>query len=90
MLFRSTANVSQIIKELKAGKISYRVDKGSNIHAPVGKLSFTAEQLKENAMVVIDSVAKAKPSTAKGVYVKSITLAGTMTPGVRVDRSIVN
>ncbi|HAO99922.1 MAG TPA: 50S ribosomal protein L1 [Fibrobacteres bacterium] len=85
-----TANVSQIIKELKAGKISYRVDKGSNIHAPVGKLSFTAEQLKENAMVVIDSVAKAKPSTAKGVYVKSITLAGTMTPGVRVDRSIVN
>ncbi len=84
-----TPNVAQVIKELKAGKISYRVDKGSNVHAPVGKLSFTAEQLKENAMMLIDSVAKAKPSTAKGVYVKSITLAGTMTPGVRVDRSIV-
>jgi len=84
-----TTNVGQVIKELKAGKISYRVDKGSNVHAPVGKLSFTAEQLKENAMMLIDSVSKAKPSTAKGVYVKSITLAGTMTPGVRVDRSIV-
>jgi large subunit ribosomal protein L1 len=84
-----TANVAQVIKELKAGKISYRVDKGSNVHAPVGKLSFTAEQLRENALMLIDSVAKAKPSTAKGVYVKSITLAGTMTPGVRVDRSIV-
>ena len=84
-----TVNVAQVIKELKAGKISYRVDKGSNIHAPVGKFSFTAEQLKENALTLIDSVAKAKPGTAKGVYVKSITLAGTMTPGVRVDRSIV-
>jgi len=84
-----TANVAQVIKELKAGKISYRVDKGSNVHAPVGKLSFSADQLKENALMLIDSVNKAKPSTAKGVYVKSITLAGTMTPGVRVDRSIV-
>ena len=84
-----TANVAQVIKELKAGKISYRVDKGSNVHAPVGKMSFTTDQLKENALMLIDSVAKAKPSTAKGVYVKSITLAGTMTPGVRVDRSIV-
>jgi len=84
-----TVNVAQVIKELKAGKISYRVDKGSNIHAPVGKLSFTSAQLKENAEMLIDSVAKAKPSTAKGVYVKSITIAGTMTPGVRVDRSMV-
>jgi large subunit ribosomal protein L1 len=83
-----TPNVAQVIKELKAGKISYRVDKGSNVHAPVGKLSFTADQLKENAALVIDSVVKAKPSTSKGVYVKSITVTGTMTPGVRVDRSI--
>ena len=82
-----TANVAQIVKELKAGKISYRVDKGSNVHAPVGKLSFTLEQLKENASTLIDSVVRAKPATAKGVYVKSITLAGTMTPGVRVDRA---
>jgi len=84
-----TVNVAQVIKELKAGKIAYRVDKGSNVHAPVGKLSFTQDQLKENAMMLIESVAKAKPATAKGVYVKSITIAGTMTPGVRVDRSIV-
>jgi large subunit ribosomal protein L1 len=82
-----TPNVAQVIKELKSGKIAYRVDKGSNVHAPVGKLSFGAEQLKEHAMTVLDSVMKAKPSTAKGVYVKSITLAGTMTPGVRISRS---
>jgi large subunit ribosomal protein L1 len=83
-----TVNVAQIVKELKAGKISYRVDKGSNVHAPVGKMSFSLDQLKENASMLIDSVVKAKPATAKGVYVKSITLAGTMTPGVRVDRSV--
>jgi large subunit ribosomal protein L1 len=82
-----TANVAQIVKELKAGKISYRVDKGSNVHASVGKLSFAVDQLRENAVMLIDSVVKAKPATAKGVYLKSITLAGTMTPGVRVDRS---
>lgn len=82
-----TANVSQIVKELKAGKISFRVDKGANVHAPVGKMSFTPDQIKENASLLIDSVVKAKPSTAKGVYVKSITLAGTMTPGIRIDRS---
>jgi large subunit ribosomal protein L1 len=83
-----TPNPAQVIKELKAGKISYRVDKGSNVHAPVGKLSFSADQLKENAEAVIDSVVKAKPSTSKGVYVRSITLAGTMTPGVRLNRAI--
>jgi large subunit ribosomal protein L1 len=82
-----TVNVAQIVKELKAGKISYRVDKGANVHAPVGRMSFTLDQLKENASQLIDSVLKAKPSTAKGVYIRSITLAGTMTPGVRVDRS---
>jgi large subunit ribosomal protein L1 len=82
-----TANVAQIVKELKAGKIGFRVDKGSNVHAPVGKLSFTLDQLKENASMLIDAVVRAKPATAKGVYVKSITLAGTMTPGVRVDRA---
>jgi large subunit ribosomal protein L1 len=82
-----TANVAQIVKELKAGKISYRVDKGANVHASVGKLSFNVEQLRENAVALIDSVVKAKPATAKGVYVKSITIAGTMTPGVRVDRA---
>jgi large subunit ribosomal protein L1 len=82
-----TANVAQIVKELKAGKISFRVDKGSNVHAPVGKMSFSLDQLQENASQLIDAVIRAKPPTAKGVYLKSITLAGTMTPGVRVDRA---
>ena len=83
-----TPNVVQVIKELKAGKISYRVDKGSNVHAPVGKMSFSVEQLKENALKFIESIVKGKPSTSKGVYIKSITVAGTMTPGIRVDKSI--
>jgi len=83
-----TMNVAQVIKELKAGKIAYRVDKGGNVHAPFGKASFTAEQLSENAKSVLESVVKAKPPTAKGVYVRSITIASTMSPGVRIDRSI--
>jgi large subunit ribosomal protein L1 len=83
-----TMNVAQVIKELKAGKIAFRVDKGGNVHAPVGKVSFTADQLVENATTLIDAVVKAKPPTSKGVYVRSITLAGTMSPGVRVDKTV--
>ena len=83
-----TMNVAQVIKELKAGKIAFRVDKGGNVHAPVGKISFSADQLVENAKVLIDTVVKAKPPTSKGVYVRSITLAGTMSPGVRVDKAV--
>ncbi len=80
-----TVNVAQTVKELKAGKIQYRVDKGANVHAPVGKLSFTTEQLCENAKAVIDSVIKAKPQTSKGAYVKSMNLTATMTPSVKLD-----
>lgn len=83
-----TMNIAQVIKELKAGKIAFRVDKGGNVHAPVGKFSFTADQLVENAKVLIDAVVKAKPPTSKGVYVRSITLAGTMSPGVRLDKAL--
>jgi large subunit ribosomal protein L1 len=83
-----TVNVAQVIKELKAGKIAYRVDKGGNVHAPFGKTSFSAQQLTENVQSVIESVVKAKPATAKGVYVRSITIASTMSPGVRIDRGI--
>jgi large subunit ribosomal protein L1 len=83
-----TMNVAQVIKELKAGKIAFRVDKGGNVHAPVGKVSFTAEQLVENATTLIEAVVKAKPPTSKGVYVRSITMAGTMSPGVRVDKAV--
>jgi large subunit ribosomal protein L1 len=81
-------NVGQVIKELKAGKIAFRVDKGGNVHAPVGKLSFSADQLVENAKTLIEAVVKAKPPTSKGVYVRSITVAGTMSPGVRVDKAV--
>jgi large subunit ribosomal protein L1 len=83
-----TPNVAQVVKELKAGKIQYRVDKGANVHAPVGKLSFTVENLKENIVALIDSVKKAKPQTSKGTYVKSLTLTATMTPAVRLDLSL--
>jgi len=81
-------NLPQIIKELKAGKIQYRVDKGANVHAPVGKLSFSGEQLRENILSVIDSVQKNKPQTSKGVYIRSLTLAATMTPSVRLDMAL--
>jgi len=81
-------NIAQVIKELKAGKIQYRVDKGANVHAPVGKLSFTGDQLRENILSVIDSVKKNKPQTSKGVYIKSLTLTATMTPSVRLDMAL--
>jgi len=80
-----TINVAQTVKELKAGKIQYRVDKGANVHAPVGKLSFTAEQLTENVKSVIDSVMKAKPQTSKGTFIKSLSMTATMTPSVKLD-----
>ena len=83
-----TVNVAQTVKELKAGKISYRVDKGSNVHAPVGKLSFTADQLAENAKAVIDSVVKNKPQSSKGTYIKSLTLTATMAPGIKLDMAL--
>ena len=83
-----TVNVAQTVKELKAGKIQYRVDKGANVHAPVGKLSFSVEQLAENAKSVIDSVVKNKPQTSKGTYIKSLTLTATMAPGIKLDMAL--
>ncbi len=83
-----TINVAQTVKELKAGKIQYRVDKGANVHAPVGKLSFSVEQLVENTKAVIDSVVKAKPQTSKGTYIKSLNLSATMTPGIKLDMGL--
>ncbi len=83
-----TINVAQTVKELKAGKIQYRVDKGANVHAPVGKLSFSLDQLVENAKSVIDSVVKAKPQSSKGTYIKSLTLSATMAPGIKLDLAL--
>lgn len=80
-----TTDVKTAIEESKAGKIEYRVDKTGVIHAPVGKVSFDANKLQENAQILLDAVIKAKPSTAKGRYVKKVNLAATMSPGVLLD-----
>lgn len=82
-----TFDVTKAIKEIKAGKVEYRVDKTGIIHAPVGKLSFGVEKLVENAKALIDAVQKAKPSAAKGKYVKAIHMASTMGPSVAVNSS---
>jgi large subunit ribosomal protein L1 len=81
-------NVKEILAELKAGKITYRVDKGANVQALVGKISFTAEALEENILALIRSVVKAKPQTSKGTYVKSITISSTMSPGLPVELAV--
>jgi len=84
-----TFDVGKAVKEIKAGKVEYRVDKTAIIHAPIGKVSFGPEKLLDNAKVIIESVLKAKPAAAKGKYVKSIALSSTMGPGVRVDLASV-
>jgi large subunit ribosomal protein L1 len=83
-----TFDVVKAIKEIKAGKVEYRVDKTGIIHAPVGKLSFGVEKLEENAKALIDAVHKAKPATAKGKYVKTMYIASTMGPSVTLNTSV--
>jgi large subunit ribosomal protein L1 len=80
-----TMDVAKAVKEIKAGKIEFRVDKTGNVHAPIGKVSFAAEKLAENAQAFMDTIVRSKPSAAKGVYVRSATLASTMGPGVRLE-----
>jgi large subunit ribosomal protein L1 len=80
-----TPNVTQAIKEIKAGKVEFRVDKTGIVHAPLGKTSFPVQNLIDNAHALVDSVVKAKPSAAKGKYIKSITLSSTMSPGILID-----
>ncbi len=80
-----TADVAKAVQEVKAGKVEFRVDKTGIIHAPIGKISFTPVKLVENASSLITSVLKAKPSVAKGKYVKSATLCSTMGPGIKID-----
>lgn len=82
-----TMDVTKAIKDIKAGKIEYRLDKSNIIHVPVGKASFTEEALNENYKALMDAIMKAKPSALKGQYLKSITLATTMGPGVKVSTS---
>jgi large subunit ribosomal protein L1 len=80
-----TVEVAKAVKEVKAGKVEFRVDKTGIIHAPVGKTGFATEKLVENAATLIQAVLKAKPAAAKGKYVKSTTLCSTMSPGIEID-----
>jgi large subunit ribosomal protein L1 len=85
-----TTDVTKAVLEVKAGKVEFRADKGGVIHAPVGKLSFATEKLMENANTLIGAVVRAKPSAAKGKYVRSVTLCSTMGPGVALDVTSYN
>ncbi|MGH7699476.1 MAG: 50S ribosomal protein L1 [Gemmatimonadales bacterium] len=80
-----TMDVGRAVKELKAGKIEFRVDKSGIVHAPIGKQSFAEDALAENLRTFMDAVVRAKPSAAKGQYIRSVTVSSTMGPGVRVD-----
>jgi len=80
-----TMDVAKAIEEIKAGKIEYRLDKTNIVHVPVGKASFTQEQLQENFKAVMDAIMKAKPSAVKGSYLKSVTVASTMGPGIKLN-----
>jgi large subunit ribosomal protein L1 len=84
-----TTDIARAVREIKAGKVEFRVDKTGIVHAPVGKTSFDASRLLENAHALVDSVVKAKPPAAKGRYLKSITVSSTMGPGVRIDTTSV-
>ena len=85
-----TMDVASAVKDVKGGKISFRVDKYGIIHSTVGRVSFTPEKLKDNANELISTIIKMKPSTAKGTYVKSLTMASTMSPGIQVDPKSIN
>jgi large subunit ribosomal protein L1 len=85
-----TFDIGKAVREIKAGKVEFRVDKTGIVHAPVGKTSFPTKNLVENAHALVDSIVKAKPSAAKGKYLKSVTLSSTMGPGVRIDTAHVD
>ena len=83
--YAKTADVTKAINDIKAGKIEYRLDKTNIIHVPVGKASFTEEQLADNFQTLIDAINKVRPAAVKGQYLKSVTLTSTMGPGVKVN-----
>ncbi|WP_291313247.1 50S ribosomal protein L1 [Corynebacterium sp. UBA2622] len=83
-----TPDVAKAIQEVKGGKISFRVDKASNLHALIGKASFTAEQLAENYGALLDEVLRLKPASAKGIYLKKIAVSATQGPGIQIDPSV--
>ena len=85
-----TPDAARAVREAKAGRVEYRVDRTANVHAPVGKVSFDAQRLRENAQVVIDAIVRARPSATKGQYLRSVTLSTTMGPGIRLDRTALS
>ena len=80
-----TMDVAKAVKEIKAGKIEFRVDKTGNVHVPIGKVSFSADKLAENLAAFMDTIVKAKPSASKGTYIRSATVSSTMGPGIKLD-----
>ncbi len=84
-----TPDVARAVAEAKAGRVEYRADRNGNVHAPVGRVSFEKNRLVENVQTLFDTILRARPSSTKGQYVRSVTLATTMGPGVRIDRSSV-
>jgi large subunit ribosomal protein L1 len=85
-----TFDVAKAVKDAKAGKIEYRVDKGSNIHVPVGKMSFDEKALSENIAALLTELIRAKPSASKGKYLKSLSISPTMGPSIRLDAQIIS
>jgi large subunit ribosomal protein L1 len=85
-----TVEIGKAVKEIKAGKVEFRVDKTGIIHAPVGKISFASDSLVANAHALVDSIVKAKPAAAKGKFLRSVTLSSTMGPGVRIDTTHID
>ena len=83
-----TFDVAKAVADIKAGKIEFRVDKTGNVHAPIGKISFEQDQLSENLAAFMDQIVRAKPSAAKGTYVRSVTVSSTMGPGVPIDPNL--
>jgi large subunit ribosomal protein L1 len=84
-----TFDVGRAVREAKAGKVEFRVDKAGNIHTPIGKRSFTPEQLAANALALIEAIVRAKPAAAKGTYLRTLTVSSTMSPGVPIDAQAV-
>jgi large subunit ribosomal protein L1 len=84
-----TLEVGKAVRDVKAGKVDFKIDKQGIIHASIGKASFSPEKIQENAAELINMVAKLKPASAKGTYIQSVTLSSTMSPGIRIDKSSI-
>jgi large subunit ribosomal protein L1 len=83
-----TMDVTKAVSEIKAGKIEFRVDKTGNVHVPIGKVSFSGDQLAENLAAFMETIVKARPSAAKGTYIRSATVSSTMGPGIKLDTAV--